>query len=132
MIRKLWLAVFLLTAISIVLGAFGHASQWERHIHPALTGVAPATVQLLALIWYWVSGTMLVFGLMLIRTLQRMGRGDRNLRFVPWLIGAFYAVNGAYAALTVGPFFWLFVVQALLLFVCTWVLQGTAGAAQAA
>ena len=125
MIRKLASALFLLTALSIALGALGHGSQWERHIHPALTGIAPATLQLLALIWYWVSGTMLVFGLMLIWVWWRMGRGDRNLGFVPWLIGAFYALDGGQAALLLGPFFWVFVVQAVLLFACTWLLQRT-------
>ena len=123
MIRKLCSILFLLTALSVALGALGHGSQWERHIHPALTGVAPATVQLLALIWYWVSGTMLVFGLMLIWVWWRMGRGDRNLGFVPWLVGGFYALDGGQAALELGPFFLGFVVQAMLLFTCTWVLQ---------
>ena len=131
MIRKLCSILFLLTALSIALGALGHGSEWERHVHPALTGVAPATVQLLALIWYWVSGTMLVFGLMLLWVWRRMARGDRNLGFVPWLVGAFYALDGGYAALTLGPFFWLFMVQALLLFISTWGLQRSTAAVAA-
>jgi hypothetical protein len=130
MIRRLCSVLFLLTALSIALGSLGHASQWEWHIHPALGGVAPATVRLLALIWYWVSGTMLVFGLMLIWVWWRMRRGERNLAFVPWLIGAFYALDGGQAALSVGPFFWLFVVQALLILICTWVLQRSPGPAR--
>lgn len=52
-----------------------------------------------------------------------MRHGDHNLGFVPWLVGAFYALDGGYAALTVGPFFWLFVVQAFLLVACGWMLQ---------
>lgn len=126
MSRRFFSVLFLLTSLSIALGTLGHGLQWEKHVHPALTGVPPATVQLLALIWYWVSGTMLVFGLMLLWVWRRMARGDRNLGFVPWLVGAFYALDGGYAALTLGPFFWLFVVQALLLCVSTWMLQRTA------
>ena len=124
--RRFFSVLFLLTSLSIALGTLGHGLQWEKHVHPALTGVPPATVQLLALIWYWVSGTMLVFGLMLLWVWRRMAQGDRNLGFVPWLVGAFYALEGGYAALILGPFFWLFVVQALLLCVSTWMLQRAA------
>lgn len=123
MTRKFFSALYLLTSLVIGLGAFGHGSQWEKHVHGALTGVTPETVQLLALIWYWVSGTMLVFGAMLVWTWWRMIKGDRNLRFVPWSIGVFYLLDGGYAALTLAPFFWLFPILAGLLFLCTWMLQ---------
>lgn len=120
--RKLFSAVFLLTAISVGLGAFGHGSQWSKHVLPAVSGVDAQMIKLLALIWYWVSGTMLVFGILLIWTWWRLGRGDRNLGFVPWMIGIFYFIEGLYGATHLGLFFLLFVVQAVLLCASAWVL----------
>jgi len=119
MMRKFASAVFLLTSIVIGLGAFGHGSQWHKHVLPALGSVDAGTVRLLALIWYWVSGTMLVFGALLIWTWWRMRQGENNLRFIPLSVGTFYLLDGGYAALTLDPFFWLFVILALLLFVST-------------
>jgi hypothetical protein len=54
--RKVSSLLFLLTAISIALGAFGHGSQWRKHVRAAVAGLAPDTISLLALVWYWVSG----------------------------------------------------------------------------
>ena len=115
--------IFLLTAISVGLGAFGHGSQWTRHVLPTVAGVPADMVALLALIWYWVSGTMLVFGVLLIWSWWRIGRGDRNLLFIPWTIAAFYLLEGLYAAVRLRPFFLLFVVQAVLLAASAWFLQ---------
>ena len=121
--RKFFSALFLLTAVAIGLGTLGHSMQWEKHVHGALTGVAPEVVQLLALIWYWVSATMLVFGLLLIWTWRRIAQGDRNLFFIPWMVGAFYLLEGLYATVYLGPFFSVFIVLAVLLGMSTWVLQ---------
>jgi hypothetical protein len=118
--RKLFSAVFFLTAISVWLGAFGHGSQWSKHVLPAVTGVDAQMIKLLALIWHWVSGTMLVFGVLLIWTWWRLGRGDRNLLFIPWTIGIFYFVEGLYGAMHLGSFFLLFVAQAVLLCASAW------------
>lgn len=123
MLRKLASVLFLLTSIVIALGALGHGSQWERHVHAAVAGLPPATVGLLQLIWYWVSGTMLVFGLLLIWTWWRVRRGDRNLFFIPWAVSVFYLVEGAYGAAYLGPFFSLFFVLGLLLALSTGILQ---------
>lgn len=121
--RKLFSVLFLLTAIVIGLGVLGHSLQWGKHVQPALTGVAPQVIQLLALIWYWASGTMLVFGLLLIWTWQRIQKGDRNLFFIPWTVAVFYLLEGIYGALYLGPFFSLFIVLGVLLGISTWGLQ---------
>jgi hypothetical protein len=115
MIRKLLSALFLLTAISVGLGAFGHGSQWPRHVAPALTGLDAHMLELLELVWYWVSGAMFTLGALLVWTWWRMRRGETNLVFVPWMIGAFYFVEGVYGAVYLGTFFLVFVVQAGLL-----------------
>lgn len=128
---KLSSLLFMLTAISIGLGAFGHGSQWSKHVLPALTGVQPEMRNLLALIWYWVSGTMLVFSILLVWIWWRIGRGDRNLLFVPWTIGAFYLIEGSYASIYLGPFFLLFIVQAVLVCTMAWILEGATRIAEA-
>ena len=121
--RRLSSLVFLLTAISIALGAFGHGSQWPKHVRPAVVGLAPDMIRLLALVWYWVSGAMLVFGLLLIWAWRRIGRGDRSLDFLAWLVGTFYCVEGIFGAVYLGPFFLVFVVQAIALGTSAWVLS---------
>ena len=123
--RKLASVIFLVTAISVGLGAFGHGSQWSKHVLPTVGGLDAGMVRLLALVWYWVSGTMLVFCVLLLWTWWRIGRGERNLFFVPWSIAAFYLVEGFYAAVDLGPFFLVFVVQAVLLGASAWTLRNT-------
>lgn len=123
MLRKLSSAIFLLTACFIGLGALGHASQWDKHVYTAVSGVDPQVIELLKLIWYWVSGTMLVFGVLLIWVWWRIRQGDRNLFFIPWAVGTFYLVEGMYGTLYLGAFFTLFIVLAVLLCASAWGLQ---------
>jgi hypothetical protein len=131
-LRKSLSGIYLLTAISIGLGAFGHGSQWSRQMLPALQGVGAQAVSVLAFVWYWVSGAMLVFAVLLILAWWRSGRGDTALAFVPWIVGAFYLLQGIYGAACVGAFFLVFVVQAVLLVATTWALRRGALAARAA
>jgi len=123
MTRKLLSALFLLTAISVGLGAFGHGSQWSAHVAPALKGLDPDMVELLKLVWYWVSGGMFTLGALLVWTWWRMGRGETNLVFIPWMVAAFYFVEGVYGAVYLGTFFLIFVVQAVLLWGTTLALK---------
>jgi hypothetical protein len=131
-LRKFLSGIYLLTAISIGLGAFGHGSQWSRHMLPTLKGVGADVLSVLVLVWYWVSGAMLVFGVLLILAWWGSERGDAALAFVPWIVGAFYLVAGIYGAACVGAFFFVLVVQAMLLFATTWALRRRALTAQAA
>jgi hypothetical protein len=119
---KLASVIFLLTAVSIGLGAFGHGHQWAKHVLPALGNADPGLVRLLALVWYWVSGAMFVFGALLVWSWWRITQGVRALLVVPWTVGVFYFVEGIYGALGLGSFFLLFVVQAVLLWGSAWVL----------
>jgi hypothetical protein len=113
--------IFLLTAISVALGAFGHGHQWAKHALPALGTADQGLVRLLELVWYWVSGAMFVFGCLLVWSWWRITRGERAL-VVPWIVGAFYFVEGIYGTLGLGSFFLIFVVQALLLWGSAWIL----------
>jgi len=122
MARKFVSVLFLIVSLSIGLGALGHGSQWIRHVSPQLDGVEPRVFQLLEVIWYWVSGTMLAYGVLLVWIWRSLQRGERNLACVPWTVAVLYLVAGTWAALWLGPFFWVFTVQALLLGTCTWML----------
>lgn len=119
MLRRIGSALFLIVSLSIALGAFGHASQWPKHVAGALTGVKPEMGELLRYVWYWVSGAMFTLGLLLIGCWWQLRRGPRNLYGIPALVGAFYFAEGIAGLLMVGPFFLLFTVQALLLWTAT-------------
>jgi len=115
--------LFLVVSLSVGLGAFGHGHQWPAHVSGMLGGVAPDAVKLLEVIWYWVSGTMLVFGGLLLWCWWKLRRGDASLAVIPWVTGGFYILAGTWAALWLGPFFWLFPAQDLLLWISTWMLR---------
>lgn len=122
--RKVILGIFLLTAVSVGLGGFGHGSQWQAHVRPDLPALEPHLLRLLELVWYWVSGAMVAFGVLLVWAWWRLQRGDTRGVTVAWIVGLFYLVEGVYGALYLGPFFLVFVVQAVLLFGTTWLLTG--------
>ena len=121
--RKFFSGLFLIISLSVGLGAFGHGHQWSWHVRGMLTGVAPDGVKLLELIWFWVSGTMLVFGALLLCCWWRLRRGDVSLLVIPWITGGFYILAGTWAALWLVPFFWLFTAQGLLLCLSAWMLR---------
>jgi hypothetical protein len=123
MTRQLASALFLLSAITVGLGAFGHGHQWSAHVQPALGGLDPQIVELLKLVWFWVSGAMLTFGVLLVWAWSRLRRGKTQSAVLPAVIGVFYCTEGIYGALYLGKFFLLFVVQAVLLWLTAWLLR---------
>jgi hypothetical protein len=123
MTRQLASALLLLTAISVGLGAFGHGHQWSVHVQPALRGLDPQIVELLKLVWFWVSGAMFTFGVLLVWAWSRLRHGQTLAAVLPAVIGVFYCAEGIYGGLYLGKFFLLFVVQAVLLWVTAWLLR---------
>jgi len=121
MLSKLASVVFLLTSVLIGIGSLGHAHQWGPLVH-SLGGVRPEIVELLKLVWFWVSGTMAVFGVLLVWTWWHIRSGNRALYLIPWLISGFYFVGGVWGVRYVGAFFSLFIVLSATLCATTWVL----------
>lgn len=117
---RMFSALFFLISLTIALGALGHGLQWGHHVRDALRGTDPATLALLAYVWYWVSGAMLVLGLLLLWVWWKSGRGTVHMPIVSVLVGAFYLVEGGLGAWFIGRFFLLFVAQALLLWLSAW------------
>lgn len=121
--RRLFSGLFLVTSLIVALGSFGHGHQWSSHVSSALAGVDSKTMDLLELIWLWVSGTMLVFGVLLLWCWWKLRRGDASLVVIPWVVGGFYILAGIWAALWIAPFFWLFPVLGALLWLSAWRLR---------
>ena len=126
MARNIASIVFLLTAIVIGLGAFGHDSNATRIAGefakaPALDA---ATVSVVIAVWHFCSGCMFVLGAICVWAWWRIRGGARDAYFAPALIGVFYIISGvATVAYSGKPFFWLFVVLGGLLLASTLALR---------
>jgi hypothetical protein len=115
MVKKLASFLYVAASITVGLGAFGHGSQWLRHVESALRGIDPHIHDVLALVWYWVSGAMLVLSFLLLWSWRQMRQGNTTVWVVPLVIAAFYALVGILASIFVGSFFLIFLIQGLLL-----------------
>ena len=119
MLRKIASALFLLTALVIALGAFGHDSHAARLA--VELGKAPLDshdVKVIILVWHFVSGCMLVFGALCVWALWRARRGERGAFFVSDLIGLLYIATGLLSVWYSGMvFFWLFFALGVLLII---------------
>jgi hypothetical protein len=95
MTGKIFSFVFLIVGIVIGLGAFGHTSA-VRHVHKAMDPlpVDPNVATMIYVVWYFVSGCMLLFGLALIWAWLRVRVGDGSLLSVAFLIGFLYLAAG--------------------------------------
>jgi len=67
MLRKICSGIYLVVGVLIGLGALGHLSQ-ARHVHAALDNlpVSPDITGTIYIVWYFVSGSMMVFGLTIV------------------------------------------------------------------
>jgi hypothetical protein len=95
MIRKIASYAFLIVGIVIGLGAFGHGHA-VRHVHGAIDGfpIDPDVSAMLYVVWYFVSGCMLVFGATIVWTWFRLRTGEPAPLFVVYLIGTLYTAIG--------------------------------------
>ncbi|HEX7916007.1 hypothetical protein [Rudaea sp.] len=117
MLRKIASPVFLLTAVVIALGAFGHDSQAVRlasELGKSQLGERDAKVILL--IWHFTSGCMFVLGAICAWVWWRARRGERGVFVASDLVGLLYIAAGLLSVWYAGvAFFWLFFVLGLLL-----------------
>jgi len=113
MIKRIASALFLLDSVVIGLGAFGHGLQ-VRHVHEAIDKfpIESDLQSMIYVVWYFVSGCMLTFGLALVWTWRRIRAGDDRPLAVAYLIGALYVGIGAFGLVYRhgNPFMALFVV----------------------
>ena len=119
MLRKFASVLFLLTALVIAFGAFGHDSHAARlAIELGKQPLDAHDVKVIILVWHFVSGCMIVFGTLCVWAWWRARRGERGAFFASDLIGLFYIVAGLLSVWYSGiVFFWLFFVLGALLII---------------
>lgn len=126
MIAQVFSWIFLFDGILIGLGAFGHARQALK-IHAALDAlsVAPNVDSILYFVWYFASGCMLLFGIVVVWTWFRLRAGETGLLPVAALIGALYVATGIGGALYrhVDALMLVFFVLGALLLLSCWALR---------
>lgn len=107
--RKVYSVLYWIAAVAIGLGAFGHGIGGARELRAALAAAAldPKFVGILWIVWYFVSGSMLLFGGLSLWAWFVARRG-RDVMVVPVSIGAFYILFGAAAFVYARDSFWLF------------------------
>lgn len=120
MIRKICSVIYLVVGIAIGLTSLGHAIPGVRPIHAALDSlpVPPDVASTLYVVWYFVSGCMVVFGLTIVWTWFRLKKGETSLLFVSKAISLLYFVTGV-GGLIANPgeaYLWAsFIVESVLL-----------------
>jgi hypothetical protein len=127
--RTLASVLFLLDSIVIGLGAFGHGLQ-ARHVHEVLDPfpIESDLGSMIYVVWYFVSGCMLTFGVTLLWVWQRLRAGDTR----PWpaavLIGVLYVGIGAFGLVYRhgDPFMGFFVVLGAVLLAAGYILVRSA------
>ena len=110
MLRRLSLFVFLVVGVVIGLGAFGHGHAAQK-VHAAIDQfpIDPVIATTLYIVWYFVSGCMILFGATIIWMWFRLRAGDASSLFVAYLIGALYVVTGVGGMIyRHGDLFWAF------------------------
>jgi hypothetical protein len=127
MLRKISSVLFLFTALVIALGAFGHDSHATRlALELGKQPLDPQDVKVIILVWHFVSGCMIVFGVLCAFAWWRARRGERGLFFVSDLIGLLYIVTGLLSVRYSGvAFFWLFFALGALLIITSLPLRRT-------
>lgn len=97
MIARLASLAFLLDAAAIGLGAFGHGLE-ARHLHAATDQfpIDPNVHSMLYVVWYFVSGCMFTFGLLLVWAWRRMRAGDSQPFAVAAYVGVLYVGVGVF------------------------------------
>ena len=126
MLRRLLSYVFVIVGILIGLGAFGHGNA-VKNVHAAIDRfpIDPNVATMLYVVWYFVSGCMLLFGATIVWSWFRLRAGDTGALRVPILIGALYVAAGVGGMIYRhgDPFMATFIVLGSLLLASSWALR---------
>jgi hypothetical protein len=97
MLRKLASLAFLVDSLVIGLGAFGHGLQ-AAHLHAALDRfpIEPDMHSMIYVVWYFVSGCMLAFGVTLIWVWRCVMRGVTGPIVAAVVVGILYVGIGIF------------------------------------
>jgi hypothetical protein len=97
MLEKLASTVFLIDALAIGLGAFGHGLA-VRQVHAAIDQfpIEADIHSMVYVVWYFASGCMFIFGMTLIWVWLRVRAGDSRPLVAATFIGILYIGIGAF------------------------------------
>jgi hypothetical protein len=115
-------AIYWIIGLMIGLGAYGHAFIGVRPIRAALAGVSlPTDIrQSIWVVWSFVSGAMLVCGVLIIWAWFEARQGRTQALMIPIIISVFYVVFGIGSfAYQRSPFWLLFLAEGALLLAAT-------------
>ena len=93
----------------------------------AASTLAPDVVRLIWIVWYFVSGCMVSFGILLFWAWPALKAGSSSRSSAALIVGAFYSVTGIASYLYSGrePFWLVFVTQGVVVIGSTLVLRRT-------
>lgn len=132
MIRRLASAALLVAGVLITLGAYGHGFMGRKHIDVELDkfAIAPNVYTMLYVVWYFVSGCMLLFGLTVIAAWVQERKGRTALLPVAGMIGSLYLATGVAGMIyrNGDPFMAVFIVEGGTLLCAALVLRRRTGA----
>ncbi|MGC1200369.1 MAG: hypothetical protein WA737_16255 [Candidatus Acidiferrales bacterium] len=130
MTYKIFSFIFLIVGIVIGLGAFAHGLATQQ-VHQALDRfpIDPHVGATIYVVWYFVSGCMLLFGITIVWIWFRLRAGQTGLLFVAALIGLLYLATGVagYIYLHGDPFMLFFAALGLLLLISSYALRHVPG-----
>lgn len=94
--RRIASAALLTIGAVITLGAYGHGFLGRRHIDAELDkfAIASNVYTMLYVVWYFVSGCMLLFGVTIIAAWMQQRKGKTALLPVTGLIGLLFLLTG--------------------------------------
>jgi hypothetical protein len=125
--RRIAAALYWIAAITIALGAYGHGFVGVKPTRAAIeaSSLDSHTVHVIWIVWYFVSGAMLAFGMLLFWAWPGFKPGAVSRAAAAWVIGALYLITGIAAYLYSGgePFWLLFLVQGVMVLGSTAVLS---------
>jgi hypothetical protein len=129
--RTIAAGCYWLAALVITLGAYGHGFVGVKPTRAAIEAatLAPNIIRTLWIVWYFVSGCMLVFGVLLFWAWPALEAGPSSRSRVALVIGALYLITGlaAYPYSGRDPFWLLFLVLGVLVIGSTLVLTRSRG-----
>jgi hypothetical protein len=124
MTRRIASIIYLLLGVVIALGAYGHGFKGRIGLDTELAKftIAENVYTMIYVVWYFVSGSMLLFGVTIMMSWARLRRGDRSLVPTVHLIGVLYTATGigGYMYRHRDPFMVFFLVLGVLLLLTGW------------
>lgn len=125
--RTIAAAFYWIAAITIALGAFGHGFLGIKPVEAAIaaTTLPPDIVRVIWIVWYFVSGCMVIFGGLLFWAWAAIRIGSSSRSAIAFIVGGFYAVTGiaCYVYTRADPFWLLFLIQGAIVIGSTLVLH---------